>query len=104
MHCDIFRNIHQHRPGTPGLGQIEGFLERHRQVAHILDQKVVFDARAGNADRIALLKSILTNVMGWYLTGEDHQGNRVHVGRGDASNSIGDAGAGGDHTNTNLVG
>ena len=100
---NVLRNIHHHRTRTTCIGNVKRFFDCHGDVAHILDQKIVLDAGAGNSDRIALLKGILTNVIRWHLPGDDHHGNGVHVSGGDTGHGIGRARTGGNQSHANLV-
>ena len=96
MYGDVFGNIHDHRSGTPGSGDNECLLDGNGQVAHILDQEIVFDAGARDAHRIDFLKRIQTDRRGGDLTGEDHHWNGIHVGSGDAGDRIRRSGTGSD--------
>ncbi len=58
---DIFRHIHQHRPGTPAACDVEGLLDDPRKVAHVLDQEVVLRARTRDADDVGFLESIVAD-------------------------------------------
>ena len=60
-------------------------------VPHIFNQKVVLDDGPGNADRVTFLKSIKPNGSRGHLTTDDHHGNAVHVGGGNACHRIGQA-------------
>ena len=63
----------------------------------------MFDAGPCDSDGIAFLKRVLSDrVRGHLPANHDHR-NRIHVGRGDAGDGIGDAGAGGDKANANLL-
>src|SRR5690606_8363014 len=47
---------------------------------------------------------IFTDLVGRYLTGQDHHGNGVHVGSGNSGDGVGGAGSGGDQNCTYLPG
>jgi len=88
---DILRDVDHHRARTAGAGDVEGLLDRQRQVAHVLDQEVVLDDRARDADGVALLEGIQSDRRRGHLAGDDHHRDRVHVGGGDAGHGIGHA-------------
>ena len=100
---DVLRDIDDDRTRTTGGGNVERLLDGQRQILDILDQEVVLDAGAGNTDGIALLESILTDVLGRHLTGDHDHRNRVHVGGRNAGHGIGDAGTGGHQSNTHAL-
>jgi len=58
------------------------------QIAHVLDQEVVLDDGARDADRIALLEGDQTDGCRGHLTRDDHHRDAVHVGRSDAGHGI----------------
>ena len=64
----------------------------------------MLNARPCNPDGIALLESIFPNRMGRYLPGNNDHRYRIHIGRGDASNRIGEARATGDDASPNGLG
>jgi hypothetical protein len=70
---------------------------------HVLDQEVVLDDGARDANGVALLEGIQANGGRGHLAGDDHHRNAVHVGRGNAGDRIGDARAGGDQRHTDVA-
>ena len=100
----VLRDVDHHRAGAAGAGDVEGLLHRHRQVAHVLDQEVVLDDRARDADGVALLEGVEADRRRRHLPGDDHHRDRVHVGRGDAGHGIGDARARGDQRDADVAG
>ncbi len=64
------------------------------QIAHIFDQEIVLDHRAGNTHGVALLEGIGANRRRRRLAADHHQRNGVGVRRSDTSHCIGQAGAG----------
>ena len=91
---NILRNVHHHRAGTSGASDVKGFLERFSQVPHVLDQEVVLDDRAGDANGVAFLEGVQTNRVRGHLTGDDDHRDAVHVGRRNAGDGIRHAWAG----------
>ena len=100
----VLRNVDDDRARSAGAGDVEGLLQRDGQVAHVLDQEVVLDDRAGDADGVALLEGIEADRGGRHLAGDHHHRDRVHVGGGDAGDRIGHAGAGGDQGHADIAG
>src|SRR5690606_14423499 len=89
---DVLGHIDQDRAGTTGACNIEGALQGLCQILHILDQEVVLDARAGDADGVAFLEGVFADGRGRNLATDDDHGDRVHVGRRNAGYCIGCAG------------
>ena len=58
LKLNILRNINQHGTRTAGRRDIEGFLDRFRQILHMTHKEIVLHAGTGNAHGIALLESI----------------------------------------------
>jgi len=52
---------------------------------------------------VAVLEGVLADVIFRYLSGNDHDRDRIHVGGGDPRHRIGRAGAGGDERDADLV-
>ena len=99
----ILGQVHHHRPGTPGAGDVERLFHRHRQVAHVLDEEVVLDRVARNAHGVALLKGVRADVGARHLPGEHHQRHRIHVRRGQPGDGIGRPRAGGDQRHAHFA-
>jgi len=100
----VLGNVHQHRAGTSGAREIEGFLQRHRKLGHVAHEEVVLDAGAGDADGVQFLKGVLSDEGCRHLTGDDDQRNRIVISGGDAGDGVARAGAGGDHRHAHLAG
>ncbi len=100
---DVLGNVDDHRARPSRGGDVEGFLHRRREVADILDQKVVLDARPGDADRVHLLEGVVADELRGHLTGDDHHRDRVHVRRRNPGDRVGHAGPGGDQHDTRLA-
>jgi hypothetical protein len=100
---DILGDIHQHRAGAAGGGDVEGLADGQGQVVDIPHQEVVLDAGPGDADRVHLLEGVVADQSGGYLAGEDHQRNGIHVSGGDAGDGIGHTGARGDQHHARLA-
>jgi hypothetical protein len=59
----VLRNVDHHRTRATAVGDIEGLLDRHRQLVHVIDQEIVLDAGPGDADGIAFLEGILADIL-----------------------------------------
>ncbi len=90
--------------GAPGTGQVKGLAHSQRQALQILDQKIMFGARACNAHDIHFLKGIIANEMSMHLPGNGDNRNRIGVGSGQTGHNIGSAGARRNQTNAHLAG
>ena len=103
VHADILGDIDQHGSRTAGTGDEEGFLDRRCQVLDVLDEEIVLDHGAGDADRVAFLERILSDGVARHLAGDHHHGNRVHVRGRQARDGIRDARTGRDDGDTDFV-
>ena len=92
----ILRDINHHRAGATRARNVKGLLHGVSQITHILDQEVVLDDRPGNTHGVTFLECVSADGCHGSLSADHHQGNRVGVGRGNAGDRVGQAGAGGD--------
>ena len=58
---NVFRYVNQHRAGATAACDVEGFFDGRREVVHVFDEEAVFDAGAGDANRIHFLKGVVTD-------------------------------------------
>ena len=72
------------------------------QLFLVVDQVIMLGAGSGDADYIHFLKSIVADQRGGYLTGENNDRDRVHVGRGYTGNSVGSPRAGSQQSDTHF--
>ena len=100
---DVLRDIDDNRTGPSGGGHVECLLEGVGQLADILDEKVVLDARPGDPDAIDLLKCVAADRVGGYLSGNHHHGDRVHVRGRDAGDRVRGAGTRRDQNDARLA-
>ncbi len=83
---------------------MERLVQHARQVVDVLHQPVVLGARPRDADRIALLESIVADQMRGHLAGDANQRNGIHQGVGEAGDGIGRAGARRHENDADLAG
>ena len=86
---DVLGNVDNNGARSAGRRNVERLFDRVCDILDPLDQEVVFDAGARDADRVDLLKGIRTDHRGGYLSGQDHHRYRVHVSGGDTGDRIG---------------
>ena len=84
----VYRQIHQHRPGTSGGGDGEGLLDDPSEVAALEDEVVVLGDRPGDADDVRLLEGVVADHGPGHLSGEAHDRHRVEVGRGQTGHGV----------------
>lgn len=84
----ILRQIDHHRPGATAGRQPEGFLQHAGNIFGLLHQETVLHHRAGNPHHVALLEGIVADKRCRHLPGEDHQRDRVHIGRRDTGDGV----------------
>ena len=100
----VLGQVHHHGPRAATGGNVVGLLDGVGNLAGLLAQEAVLHHRAGDADHVGLLERVLPYHAGRHLTGQDHQGDRVHVGGGDAGDAVGGAGTRGHQHSAHLAG
>ena len=100
---DVLRDIDQHRTRAARARDIERAPYGFRQILDVAHQEVVLDTGPGDADGVALLKSVFANRVGRHLAAKDHDRDRIHVGGGDARHGVGDPWATGDQADAYLA-
>ncbi len=100
----VLRDVDQRRAGAAGLGDVERLADRHRDVVGGHHEFVVLRARAGDADRVALLERIGADRPGRHLTGDRDHRDRVHVGVHQRRDEVGRRRTGGHHGHTGTAG
>ena len=103
-HLHILRHIHQHRAGTAGGRQLEGFPDGIRQVLDAANEVVVLGDRQRDTGNIDLLEAIGADDGIGNIAGDGHHGDGVQISGGDAGDQVGSAGAGGGDTHAHLTG
>ena len=101
---NVFRNVDHDRPRPSAGRDVERLVQRARQIGDGLDQIIVFGARPGDADGIALLERVVADQMRRHLPGDDHERDRVAESIGQAGDGIGRAGSRGDQHGADLPG
>ena len=91
---NVLRDIDHDRAGAAGTGNMKSLLHGFSHVAHVLDQEIVLDDGARDADGVTFLEGIHANRRGRHLSADDHHRDAVHVGGGDAGHGVRQAGAG----------
>jgi hypothetical protein len=92
--CNVLGYIDHDRARSSGRRDIESLLDRDGKVAYILDQKMCFTHGRGCRP----YRTPETRPARWPALappGENHHGDGVHVGGGDAGHRVGDAWAAG---------
>ena len=100
----VFGNVHQHRAGPPGSGDVEGFLDSRCNVLDFHHQEVVLGDGQRDASHIGFLEGVPPNCGARHLSGDGHHRHRVHLGGGDAGNQVGGAWAAGCGADANPSG
>ena len=100
----VLRNVDQHRAGTAGTRDVERLLDGRGEVAHVLHEEVVLHARPRDADGVAFLECVEADGRGGHLAADDDERNRIHIGRGDAGDGIGDARSRGHEAHAHVAG
>ena len=83
---------------------MESLLDDAGDVVDIPDEIAVLHHGKGHPEKVGLLESPTADHLLGHLTGDGHQGNRIHVGIGDAGDQIRSAGTRGGHADTGLTG
>ena len=100
----VLGNVNEHRTFTPGRGDMEGFLDRRRNLRGAHQQVVVLRDRQRDAGDICFLEPVAANQVARDVAGQHDHRHRIHVGGGDAGDEVGRAGARGRQANTGAAG
>ena len=100
---NVLWNIHQHGSWTTSTCNVKCFFKSDGKVINVLDQEIVFDDGSRDAHGIGLLEGILTNRVGWHVTGNDDHRNGIGICGRNSSNSVRYSRAGSDQCHTHLT-
>lgn len=100
----VLRDVDQHRPRTTRGGDVEGLVDRRRQLVRLFHQPVMLGAGAGDADGIGLLEAVGADQEGRNLPGQHDDGDRIHQRIGQPGDGIGRARSRGDQDDPRLAG
>ena len=101
---DVLGDVDHHRAGPSALGDMERLVQHARKVADVLHEIIVLGAGARDAHRVAFLKCVIADEVGWHLPSQAHQWRRVHEGVGEPGDGFGGAGTGGHQHAPHLAG
>ena len=93
----IFRDIHQHRPRSPGPRNIESLANRARHFAGMRYQIIVLGDGERDTGDVSFLKRVGSNQLAADLSGDADDGRRVQHGRRNARDHVGRARPGRGH-------
>ena len=82
-------------PGPPRAGDVEGLVDRPRDLRRVLDHEAVLDDRHRDAERVGLLEAVGAEQVGAHLAREGDERDGVHHRVGERGDDVGRAGAGG---------
>lgn len=102
LHID--RHVDEHRPRPTSSGDIKGFLENLRNIRSVFNYVAVFGKRFRCAGDVRLLENVTSEQIAAHLPCDHHQGNGIHMCRGDAGDQVGSAGTGGGNTYADSAG
>lgn len=100
LHID--RHVDEHRSRPTSSGDIKGFLENLRNIRSVFNYVAVFGKRLRCAGDVRLLENVTSEQIAAHLPCDHHQGNGIHMCRGDAGDQVGSAGTGGGNTYATL--
>ena len=104
VHLHVLRDVDHDRAGTTGPGNVIRLFDGRGQLVNVPHQEVVLRDATGDPGRVRLLKAVVSDQVGGHLSGEDDNGDRVHVGVGDARDGVGGAGAAGHEDRADATG
>jgi hypothetical protein len=87
-HQHVLGQVDQDGAGPPASGDIESLLQDAGEFLHVLGKIIVLRARARDPYDVSLLEGVIADQRGCHLTGEDNQGDGIHIGRGNACDGI----------------
>ena len=91
---EIFRQIHNNRPGATAGGDIKRLLDHLGDLFGFRHLEAVLHNRPRNTEHVGFLEGVLTDQVTHHLPGKYHHRNRIHIRRGNTGNGIGGSGAG----------
>ena len=91
-------------PGTPGAREVEGLVDRARDLQRRADLEGVLDDRHRDAERVGLLEAVGADQVGAHLAGDEHRRHRVHHRVDDRRHDVRRARAGGRERDADLAG
>ncbi|MNE02827.1 hypothetical protein D3C80_953100 [compost metagenome] len=100
----VLGDVHHHRTGAAGLGDIESLLQYFGDFRRMLDDEAVLHDRPGNTDHVGFLEGIGTDHGARHLAGQHHHGDRIHIGGGNAGDGIGRTRTGSHQHHAGLAG
>ena len=100
----VLRDVDEHGAGPAGAGDVEGVLDRLRQLAGIQDEPRMLDDRHRDAGGVGLLEGVGADQVRPDLAGDADERRRVHPRVGDRGHEIGRTGARGRKRYSDLAG
>ena len=100
----ILRHVYEHDSRPACRGDVESLFDRERNVIRVLDEDVVLRHGHRHAHDVGLLERVRTNKTRTHLTGDDHHGDRVHLGIRNRGDEVCRAGPRGRDTHAYLAG
>ena len=100
----VLGDVDEHGAGPAGAGDVEGVLDRLRQLAGIQDEPRMLDDRHRDAGGVGLLEGVGADQVRPDLAGDADERRRVHPRVGDRGHEIGRTGARGRQRDSDLAG
>ena len=91
----VLGDVDEHRPLAARGGDVEGLLDGLRHLAGAHDEVVVLRDRQRDAGDVGLLEAVAAEQVAGDVARQDDHRHGIHVGRADAGDEVGRAGAGG---------
>ena len=99
----VLGKVHENGTGTARAGDVKGLFDGFGKLGDVLNEEVVLDAGSSDADRVAFLEGVGADQARSHLARKDNHGNRVGIGRGNARDGVGGAGAARDQSHADFV-
>ena len=74
----VLRDVDENRPRAARAGDVEGLVDRPRNLLRARDHERVLDHRHRDADRVGLLEAVGAEQFGAHLAGDEDDRHRVH--------------------------
>ena len=100
----VLRDVHQHRAGAAGGGDVERRRDRAWNIVRLGHHEVVLGNRHGHTADVRLLERVGAQQRRADLAGDRHQRHRVQVGVRDRGDQVGRARAGGGDAHAHVAG
>ena len=104
VHQHVLGQVDDDRPGAARARDVEGLVDRARQIGDRLHEIIVLGAGPRDARGVGLLEGVVADQMGRHLAGQADDGDGIHQRIGEAGHRVGGARTRGHQHHAHLAG